>query len=156
MADTHFNVMWQFPKQKAVRRSYEAPSLKTLLRILEKAEDVSPATTEKLFVHMCLPDGSILEVVTHEDSASRAYTHVDYTADDPDSPVRQAVKDGPPPITKSETKSFLDKIKAIATAPPPIATPAVVKPRIKLTADDGERRVGGNGLYTAYPTKVPK
>lgn len=61
-----YYALWKFPKSKAQRATYDAPNLQTLLRMLDKAEGVSPATTDMLVIHYHASDGQVMEVVSHD------------------------------------------------------------------------------------------
>lgn len=120
----NFSVMWQFPGMKAERASYEMPDLQTLLRVLQKAEDVSISTTEKLFVHYHATNGDIMEVVSHE--KEKGFSVVNHQLG---KPVERQ-----PSNVVSIKKAKKDK-------------PHI---RLAIPADETPFVVAGNGLYKAY------
>lgn len=120
----NFSVMWQFPGAKAQRASYEMPDLQTLLRVLQRAEDVSISTTDKLFVHYHAINGDILEVVSHE--REKGFSVINHQL-------------GKPAERKPSNVVPIKRAKSD-------------KPHIRLTApvDETPFVVAGNGLYKAY------
>lgn len=62
----HFKVQWRFPKSKAATADYVAGSLRELLSLLKKQEDVSMGTTELLCIHQITADGGVKELLYHE------------------------------------------------------------------------------------------
>lgn len=64
--DIQFMVLYKKIGYKAERGNYLAPSKEDLLRMLNKAENVSVNTCELLVIHQHLPDGTVLEVLSHD------------------------------------------------------------------------------------------
>lgn len=66
-----YHVMWQLPKGRVNRATYSAASLQSLLKILDRTEGVSIATTDQLIVHYHQLDGGVIEVVSHDRQTGR-------------------------------------------------------------------------------------
>lgn len=57
----HFRVYWKFSGRKSVSQDYQAADLKSVLRILNRSHNVSPATVQELVVHEIRGDGTVNE-----------------------------------------------------------------------------------------------
>jgi hypothetical protein len=60
-----------FPEQ---RISYSAQDLNTLLKMLNRTENISISSTEKLIIHQTMPDNTVLEVMAHDIHEKRETT----------------------------------------------------------------------------------
>lgn len=118
-----FTVMWQFPKTQVQRGTYDAPDLQTLLRMLQRAEDVTISSTEKLFVHYHASTGEIIEVVSHE--AASGFTVVNHQLTKPTTNI----------VPIGSVKKSKPRVR--------LTTPAVELPFV----------TAANGLYKAYPAR---
>lgn len=140
-----FSVLWKFPGQKKSQSGhYEAPDLKSLLRMIDRSEDVSPATCDILIVHYHMQDGTTLEVVNHEKKGELVTTVM---SDPKIHQLPHRVREENFGPLGHGTGPLLERIKqAIQEARNPAG-----KPRIKLkTPPPTPRRSGAGGLYTAY------
>lgn len=68
MEENHqYKVIWLFKgSKKACRGDYFAPNLKEVLRMINKSEGVSTTSTDYIYIHHIMPDGSVCEVFCHD------------------------------------------------------------------------------------------
>lgn len=136
----HYKVSWKrstHPKAAQMGGDYMAPDLKTLLKILGRAEGITPGNTAEMCVHQMMPDGTVLEVL-HRNPSGLVTT--DFRQ------KKEAVRRTTVP-TVSEEATVLKEVERIIAdtkkQPPP------TKPRIRLPAT-GTRYVVGGFFYKAY------
>lgn len=61
---------WRNVKTRPITVDYAAPDLKSLLKMLDRAEGVSTQNTAFLVVHQINGDGSVTEVVAHDEQSN--------------------------------------------------------------------------------------
>lgn len=143
MADKAYKVMWKkkHPKAPTAVMDYIMPDLGTLLRTLDRSENVSPGTTEFIYIHRHDGDGKVAEVYTHE--AATGATVIDYR--EGDAGVRRAR------IVSGERSQqavigalhkVLDDTRKMADVTP--------KPRIRLTNPKSRPYIVDGLIYLAY------
>jgi hypothetical protein len=131
----HYRVSWKklHPKAPPVVMDYMAGSLKQLLELLDRSENVKPSSTEFLIVHQVdLKTGAVQEVLGHE--SKTGLTVVDFR------PIA-----GP-----SQQEAVLTEINRIIEQNRKLPVPSGQKPRIKLKASVVLKQKIGGFFYTAY------
>lgn len=61
---------WKGKSQKPTTLDFAAPNLKSLLKILDQGENVNTGNTSFLIVHQINHDGTVSEVVSHDEESS--------------------------------------------------------------------------------------
>ena len=131
----HYRVSWKklHPKAPAVVMDYMAGSLKQLLELLDRSENVKPSSTEFLIVHQVdIKTGKIQEVLGHE--SKTGLTVVDFR----------------PVVEPTKQESVLTEISRIIEQNRKLPVPSGQKPRIKLKAPEVRNQKIGGFFYTAY------
>lgn len=140
----HYKALWKIkgrPKQKSW--DYRCGDLKTVLRLLNKSHNVSPKTTEYLYIHLIKPDGTVQELLTHEDDSKP----------DHESAFDRHVKERKRHVFTDEDQEVCDTIKNIIQN----NRSKHNKPRIKMTNPptvvlcDAPITESACGLYEAQP-----
>ena len=72
----NFRVMYKFPKMSPNTSSYVAGTLKDLMKMLSRAENVTEESVEFLYVHEIHQDGSVTELVAIENKATQLIQEV--------------------------------------------------------------------------------
>lgn len=139
----HFKVGWKrkHPKAPWQNVDYIAESLKQLLDLLDRAENVSPGNVECMYVHQIMENGTVVEVYKHE--AASNVTVFDFTTKRPISRERKEYSEQNRVLKEvdriiQETRSAEDKLPVL-----------ISKPRIRLKTN-GRKFIDGGFFYRAY------
>lgn len=61
-----FRILYKVPGLPEQRMAYSAQDLNTLLKMLNRTENISISSCERLIIHQTLPDNTVMEVLAHD------------------------------------------------------------------------------------------